>query len=280
MLALPACRLLHHAGFKVVAETVSQVAAEVAGASPYVSRVVSDVTRPSGIARTFDLTPCSKADQPAGQALAERVAFPLNLSPSVRAGGTLDSGSKARKSVRPWLADDGQLVVLHPGCAGIEKPRWQPWRNAGHASAWPLEGFVQLADALRQALGGNVRVAVVGTGIEHLLSGPLCRQVSDSIDLVDQTSVRQLHALIDAADLFVGNDSGPLQLACITETPVVGLYGSSSGAASALAPDEPRRREVRSESVDGIGVAQVLAASLLAIESARGLEVREHSEIA
>ena len=63
------------------------------------------------------------------------------------------------------------------------------------------------------------------------------------------------------------NDSGPLHLACTTETPLVGLFGSGSDASSELQPAAAWRRAVRSDDMAGISPAEVLAASLLAIKA-------------
>lgn len=267
--ALPAYRLLHNAGYHVVVDAPTGVSAEVASACPYVDEVLTGAFRGS-TERTFDLCPCERSDKPARSALVERVAFPLQLDADVRIGGNLRCSGKARKSARRLLHGSDSTVVFHMGCSGLSKPSWRPWRNLGHPAAWPLEGFVQLADGLRQAFP-DAKFVVVGTGIEAGLAEPFVRQVADSDALIDATSVETLLALIENAVLFVGNDSGPLHLACTTETPVVGLYGAASGAVSQIQPSAPWRREVRSDDMADIGPAAVLAASLVAMKASESM---------
>ena len=98
---------------------------------------------------------------------------------------------------------DGPLVVLHPGASDARR-------------RWPH--FAALAGALRDQ---GCRVAVVGAG------EPSCRAVaaeSGAVDLVDALALPQLLGLLAAADLVVGNDSGPRHLAAALGTPTVGVY--------------------------------------------------------
>ena len=47
-------------------------------------------------------------------------------------------------------------------------------------------------------------------------------------DLIGKTSLKQLAALIDAADLVICPDSGPAHMATAFNTPVLGLYATSN----------------------------------------------------
>jgi ADP-heptose:LPS heptosyltransferase len=51
-----------------------------------------------------------------------------------------------------------------------------------------------------------------------------------SVDLVGQTSIGQLAALLQQSHLYVGNDSAPLHLAAAVGTPVVGIFGPTDPA--------------------------------------------------
>lgn len=141
------------------------------------------------IARTFGATPASTR---------EEVAF--------------DAGDAAR--VRELLAERGHvaggagpLVVMHTGA------NWQ-------SRTWYRERWAALADALGSrhgatiALVGSAAEAAYVESIRAAMSGP-------SIGLAGATDIPQLAALCAAADLFVGTDSGPRQIARASGCPHV-----------------------------------------------------------
>ncbi len=113
---------------------------------------------------------------------------------------------------RVELAGTGPHIGLVPGT------RW-PSKN------WPAEYFGQLADGFRHAIGGSV----------HLIGGPADRQrcrtlmqgrstegmydLSGSLDLV------RLGGVLQALDIVVTNDTGPMHMAAAAGTPVVALFG-------------------------------------------------------
>ena len=146
---------------------------------------------------------------------------------------------------RPWkvLQSIGLRTPHHP-FAGI--PRWKPddgrvlrLRSLGLNShyvilhpfsgwefrSWPLERFRSLAGRILQDLPHDViflcredesdqlkPVQDAFTGRNRVLCFP-------SSDIADSA------AMIYGADLFIGNDSGPLHLAALLGVPVVGLFG-------------------------------------------------------
>ncbi len=129
----------------------------------------------------------------------------------------------ARRLLEEWgLAGHHPLVVIHPGGAS----------NPGMVMAakrWPAPRFAALADRLVEELGA--RVIVVGHGAD----APLARQMRlamhhPAIDLVGQTSIGQLAALLALSDLYVGNDSLPLHLAVAAGTPALGIFGPTDPA--------------------------------------------------
>lgn len=129
----------------------------------------------------------------------------------------------ASRILEEWsLATHFPVVVVHPGGAsnpGMHLP----------AKRWPAVRFAALADRLVEET--NARVIVVGHGAD----APLARQMrlamkQPSIDLVGQTSLGQLAALLQRSHLYVGNDSAPLHLATAVGTPVIGIYGPTDPA--------------------------------------------------
>ncbi|MGE5565558.1 MAG: glycosyltransferase family 9 protein [Parcubacteria group bacterium] len=105
---------------------------------------------------------------------------------------------------KPWL-------IL--GCGAIDADR-----------RWPLERFAELADALTQAgtifwLGGGAEEAARFTEATKGLKRPDACVVSCDLPM-DAAA-----ALISQAVLFIGNDSGLMNVAASVGMPAVGLYG-------------------------------------------------------
>lgn len=100
--------------------------------------------------------------------------------------------------------------------------------SGGHSilKQWPLERFAALGRWLVAERG--CRVLVVGGPGEEALGRALEEQIGwGAVDLVGQTTLRQMAALIQRSQLYVGNDSGPLHIASAVGCPVIALFGSS-----------------------------------------------------
>ena len=97
-------------------------------------------------------------------------------------------------------------IVLLPGAG---KP----------SKLWPIESFRAIVDRFR-----GETVVVWGPGERH-------QAEAIGGDIAPQTDLRELTALLKAARLVVGADTGPLHLAAAVGTRVVGLYG----------PTDPKR---------------------------------------
>lgn len=104
------------------------------------------------------------------------------------------------------------LVLLHP-----------PARYAN--KAWPLERFAALADWL--ADHGAV-VALIGHQSEMMIGQHIVNLTrSKPRNVMGQTGLRQLAAVMKRSALFIGNDGGPMHMAAAVGCPVLGLFGPS-----------------------------------------------------
>lgn len=132
--------------------------------------------------------------------------------------GAIGQSVLAIQRSKPFILPE-HYVVLMPGGAR-NALRDDPLRR------WPIESYVALAKALVKQ--GS---AVV------LLGGPGDRWVSESFseipatNLVGQTSLADMIALLDGASCAVTHDSGPIHLASITSVPLVGIFGATSANA-------------------------------------------------
>jgi lipopolysaccharide heptosyltransferase II len=104
-----------------------------------------------------------------------------------------------------------RLAVLAPGAS------WP-------AKHWPLEKFVELGARLK-AEGFRI-LAVFGPKEKKLVEGFQDRMDKDWI-LLQEPSLRGLMAFIEAADLLVANDAGPMHIGPAVGTPTLGIFGPS-----------------------------------------------------
>ena len=106
------------------------------------------------------------------------------------------------------------IAVIHPGVPSALK-------------SWSIEKYVQLADRLMQDYNAQI-VLVGGKGEEQVAQSIISLMNGEAINLSGQTTLGQLAAVLQKADLFVGSDSGPMHLAAAYGTKVIGLYGPTS----------------------------------------------------
>jgi len=121
----------------------------------------------------------------------------------------------------------------------------RPWMFWGVGARWvtkrwPPESFAVLAQRAQQRFGGAA--LFVGASDET----PLARRVMEKLkgpckDFTGRTTLPQLAALLERADVMVSNDTGPLHVAAALGRPVVapytctqvrrhGPYGAATGA--------------------------------------------------
>ncbi|MFQ6016234.1 MAG: glycosyltransferase family 9 protein, partial [Anaerolineae bacterium] len=108
----------------------------------------------------------------------------------------------------------GPVVAVHPGSGGYSRAR-----------RWSAAGFAQVADALVERYGA--RVMLVGKGSDGLAEVAALMK-REARNLADQTTIKQLAALLKRCDLFLGNDGGVMHLAAAVGTPVVAIFGPSN----------------------------------------------------
>jgi len=112
----------------------------------------------------------------------------------------------------PW-------VVVHP--AGGQNPGMTL-----SAKRWPAERYAALIGRLQAERGG--RVAVVGGKEDVALAERICEQAGGApTNLAGRLSFDELGALLERAQLFIGNDTGAMHLAVAVGAPTVAIFGPS-----------------------------------------------------
>lgn len=159
-----------------------------------------------------------------------KVARALGLPPKPVAGARalrhlLDSGRlKLDRPATERAVDD----ALRAGGWTGKRPLVVVNVNAGPLNLnrrWPLESFATLIGQL-QARGASV--ALIGGRAESAYVADLIRRLADRTnvhDLSGQVDVAGLILLLARADLYLGNDSGPLHLAESVGTRTVSFFG-------------------------------------------------------
>lgn len=133
------------------------------------------------------------------------------LEPSER-----DVGEVRRKLAVHGVKPGSRIFVINPNTS----PELAP-----EARKWPMERYGELARHLL-ADHPDAHVLLIGTKSEKEYVDRVAATAHDArvFGIAGELSLRELVALFSIADLFVSNDSGPMHLACLTDTPVVGLF--------------------------------------------------------
>ena len=102
-----------------------------------------------------------------------------------------------------------RLVVMAPGT------NWQ-------TKEWRGDGFAEVA---RHLLQKGLAVTLIGSDGERAVCDEVAGLAPGTVNLVGETTLPELAALIRRALLCVSNDSGPMHLAAALDRPVVGIFG-------------------------------------------------------
>jgi ADP-heptose:LPS heptosyltransferase len=108
-----------------------------------------------------------------------------------------------------------RLVILHVGAKG------------GHTSRfWPVEHWVETGRFLLDTY--DVAIAFIGTSDEAQETQSVIDRLDKPVfNLVDQLSVIEMAALIEAASLVISTNSGPMWVAAALHKPQIALCGPS-----------------------------------------------------
>lgn len=125
----------------------------------------------------------------------------------------------ARQRMGQFLNENGiggkdLTVVLCPG------GNWDMKR-------WPGENFARLADMLIEKAGA--RIVISGARKDVALAEGIKRMMRNKpVISCGNTTLKDLGALLEHADLVIANDTGPMHLAVAMKTKVIALFGPTS----------------------------------------------------
>jgi ADP-heptose:LPS heptosyltransferase len=122
-----------------------------------------------------------------------------------------------------WLGEV-PLILLHPG-GGCNPVR------SDERKRWPVERYALLGNHLARKY--KACVLIVGGEDERPLAGAVAGMMSASqFNVAGRLTLGELGALCEVADLYVGNDTGPTQIAAAIGCPTLALFGPTDPAVS------------------------------------------------
>jgi heptosyltransferase I len=116
-------------------------------------------------------------------------------------------------------ADSKQVCVISP----CSSQRFRNYRN------WSAENYISLATYIHENFGAKIILTGGPSEIETYF-GRAIETGTDFpiVNLIGATTLKQLVALIEAADLVICPDSGPAHMATAVGTKIIGLYATSN----------------------------------------------------
>jgi heptosyltransferase-1 len=112
-------------------------------------------------------------------------------------------------------SEKDKLIVIHPGAGWLSR-------------RWPIQRYAELIHRLQKELPARLIIigGAEGGSKEDFLFKELFSLIRVPVlNLVQQLSLKQLMALLERTDLFVGNEAGPMHLATALNKPVVAIIG-------------------------------------------------------
>ncbi len=141
----------------------------------------------------------------------KRLTVPLSESEYAQAGQLVYGDETPETALRP-------IIAMHAGSGGYSTAR-----------RWSPEKFAQLADILFHDVGGQL--FLMGGPEEANLNQRIMGMMRSGMpvrNLAGKGSIKVAAAVLEQADLFVGNDAGLMHLATAMDTPSVAIFGLSN----------------------------------------------------
>lgn len=150
--------------------------------------------------------------------------YRLSVAELLDAPGTLDLefpvGDDDRARARALLAAQGlrdeRFFAVYPGTG--------PY---GPGRKWPAQRFAETARRVSAEHG--MRAVIVGTDVDQAEADYVAEALGESaVNLLGQTDLGQLAAVLECCEVLIGNDGGVGHVAAAVGTPVVTIFGPSN----------------------------------------------------
>ena len=127
--------------------------------------------------------------------------------------------AQAYAFAREQVSDNAPTLVISP-CANT---RFRNFRN------WRAERYAAVADYATDKLGMHVFLSGGPSAVEHEYGLTIMQAAhTRPVNIIGQTNLKQLLALLGRASVLISPDSGPVHIATAVGTPVIGLYAATN----------------------------------------------------
>jgi len=139
--------------------------------------------------------------------------------PSINIGVGSSAGSPAHLTGEALLraygvSDDETVIAICPGSVN------------SRAKRWPAEAYAELADRL---IDSRRKVLLIGSKDELDVSEEVTRRMRNTpVVLTGKTTLDQITAVLDRADLIVTNDTGPAHIGAALGRPTIVIFGPTN----------------------------------------------------
>lgn len=128
--------------------------------------------------------------------------------------------SPAHEAFAREVIDGRQPTLLISPCSS---------QRARNFRDWSAENYAAAANHAQQKFGCRIVLTGGATELEQQYGKTIARLSGPNlVNLVGQTNLKQLLALLAAGDALICPDSGPAHMATTVGTPVIGLYATSN----------------------------------------------------
>jgi len=122
-------------------------------------------------------------------------------------------------AIAPLFAAGKPTLVISP-CTGQRSRNYRNWR---------VDWYAEIADYAAERYGAQVLLTGGTTAIEQSYGRDITRlSKSAPRNLIGQTTLKQLLAILQRSSVVLCPDTGPAHMATAVRTPVVGLYATSN----------------------------------------------------
>ncbi len=122
-------------------------------------------------------------------------------------------------SASDLIGNNRAYLCLHPGNSLLA-------RGKPALRSWPEAHWRELVEQITQHLPG-MQIVLIGEKNERALSEAVAANFPGVINLVGQTTLQQLMAVLASARALVTTDTGPAHVAAALATPVIAVFGPS-----------------------------------------------------
>jgi len=127
--------------------------------------------------------------------------------------------AEAREKTKHWVPENTPFLVINPSSS----IRIRNWRN------WDAQAYASVADYAAKHYG-LLTILTGGPSSQERQFAASIEQLAHSkmINVVGESTLKEVLALLDRAILVISPDTGPAHMANAVGTPVIGLYAASN----------------------------------------------------